>query len=270
MRQFIISSIVVFFLSSIGSTLVFGQEDHPWNNRQCAVVLTYDDGLNVHLDNVIPALDSLGFRATFYIPANAPCLDKRLDEWRLAAKRGHELGNHTLFHPCDGSKPGREWVNRDYDLSKYTLTRALDEIRLENTLLHAIDNKRLRTFAYTCGETTIGGVSFTDSIRKNFTGARGTKTKVMKIDSVDLFNIGTITINGNSGEFMIDYIKKAMKEHALVVFLFHGVGGEHGMNVALDEHRKLLAYLKQYQEEIWIAPLTDVAQFINSYRQGKH
>jgi peptidoglycan/xylan/chitin deacetylase (PgdA/CDA1 family) len=39
----------------------------PWNNKQAAVVLTYDDGLNINLTNVIPALDKVGLKGTFYI-----------------------------------------------------------------------------------------------------------------------------------------------------------------------------------------------------------
>jgi len=81
------------------STSIFmqseAQQADQWNNKQCAVVLTYDDALNVHLDNVIPALDSLGLKGTFYIIGNSPVLSKRMSEWRLAAKHGHELGNHA-------------------------------------------------------------------------------------------------------------------------------------------------------------------------------
>ena len=51
-----------------------------WNGHQCAVVLTYDDGLHVHLNQVIPLLDSMDFKATFYIPGNAPALENRLEE----------------------------------------------------------------------------------------------------------------------------------------------------------------------------------------------
>lgn len=76
-----------------------------WNHHACAVALTYDDGLNVHLDKVIPALDSLGFNGTFYIPGNAATLNSRTDDWRKAAVTGHELGNHTLFIPVQGLLP---------------------------------------------------------------------------------------------------------------------------------------------------------------------
>src|SRR3984885_7918651 len=116
-----------------------------WNNKQCAVVLTYDDAIDADLDNVVPALDSMKFKGTFYIIGSSPVVGKRMNEWRAAAKGGHELGNHPLFHPCDGSLPGRSFVTPDIDLSKYTVSRAVDEIRVNNALLKAIDDKDLPT-----------------------------------------------------------------------------------------------------------------------------
>jgi sialate O-acetylesterase len=65
---------------------------------------------------------------------------------------------------------------------------------------------------------------------------------------------------------MIDIVKKAMKEGGLVVFLFHGVGGEHNLNVELSEHQKLIAFLKQNQKDIWVAPFIDVMKFVKTPR----
>src|SRR5688572_20806501 len=76
------------------------QSENVWNGRRCAVVLTYDDALNVHLDNVVPILDSLSFRATFYLSGYSKGCRERLADWRVAATAGHELANHSLFHPC--------------------------------------------------------------------------------------------------------------------------------------------------------------------------
>ncbi len=107
------------------------------------------------LDNALPALDSLQLKGTFYLIGSSPVIGKRLNEWRHAAAEGHELGNHALFHPCDGSLPGRSFVTADNDLSKYTVSRAVNEIRVNNTLLKAIDGKDMRTFAYPCGDLRI-------------------------------------------------------------------------------------------------------------------
>src|SRR5205807_2373822 len=82
------------------------QDANMWNHKQCAVVLTYDDAINADLDNVLPALDSLGLKGTFYLIGSSPVVAARMQEWRQAALHGHELGNHSLFHPCDGSLAG--------------------------------------------------------------------------------------------------------------------------------------------------------------------
>jgi peptidoglycan/xylan/chitin deacetylase (PgdA/CDA1 family) len=86
------------------STLpALGQNNGPWRGKQCAVVLTYDDALNVHLDKVIPALDSLDLKGTFYLSGFSPSFRTRVKDWSVVAQSGHELGNHTLYHPYEYS-----------------------------------------------------------------------------------------------------------------------------------------------------------------------
>jgi sialate O-acetylesterase len=250
----------------ITASIARAQNTQVWNNKQCAVVLTYDDAIDVDLDNVLPALDSFKFKGTFYLIGSSPVVDKRMNEWRLAAKHGHELGNHSLFHPCDGSLPGRSFVGPDNDLSKYTVNRAVDEIRINNTLLKAIDGKNERTFAYPCGDLKAGGVFFYTQLRKDFAGARGVTGALQTIEKVDLDNIDSFAINGQSAEYMTGLVKKAMESHTLLVFLFHGVGGGHNLNVGLKEHSALLHFLKQNGKSIWIAPMVDVAKYIRQYQ----
>ncbi|MBU1008782.1 MAG: polysaccharide deacetylase family protein [Bacteroidetes bacterium] len=241
---------------------------YTWNGHQCAVALTYDDGLNVHLDLVAPTLDSAGLKATFYIPGNALSLRNRLNDWRTLAKNGHELGNHTLFHPCAGDLPGREWVNPDYDLSTYTMKRMLDEIRLANTLLQSIDGRTKRTFAYTCGEEMVEGMSLNSEIAEDFVGARGVVPKTMEIGEVVMFDIGAFMVSGQTGEALIAMVEKARKDFSLIVFIFHGVGGEHAINVDLAEHNKLLRYLKENERDIWVATMADIAEFVMAHQMS--
>jgi len=261
----ILFAILFLAVSSIGCA----QDTKIWKNRQCAVVLTYDDAIDIDLDNVIPALDSMNFKATFYIIGSSQVVNRRLNEWRLAAQHGHELGNHALFHPCDGSLPNRSWVSPDHDLSKYTVGRAVDEIRINNTLLKAIDGKSLRTFAYPCGDLKIGNDYFYDKLKNDFAGARGTMPGLQTASEVNLDNIDCYSISGKPAEYMIDLVKKAMQTHTLLVFLFHGVGGGHSINEGLKEHSQLLHFLKEHEKEIWIAPMVDVAERIKVYQKTK-
>ena len=234
-----------------------------WNGKQCAVVLTYDDAIDIDIDHVLPALDSLNLKGTFYIIGSSPVVSRRMEAWRLAAGHGHELGNHALFHPCDGSRPGRSFVGPDFDLSKYTVNRAVTEIRLNNTLLKAIDGKETRTFAYPCGDLKIGDVYFYEGVKNEFAGARGVSPGLQTAKQVNLSDINAYAINGQSAEYMIGLVKKAQQSHTLLVFLFHGVGGGHSLNVDQGEHSKLLHYLKEQEKTIWIAPMVEVAEKIS-------
>jgi peptidoglycan/xylan/chitin deacetylase (PgdA/CDA1 family) len=252
------------------ATLSGRAQDTPtWNHHQCAVVLTYDDAIDADLDNVLPALDSLGLKATFYLIGSSPVVGKRLEEWRAAARNGHELGNHSLFHPCDASPPGRGFVPADLDLSKYSINRAVAEIRINNTLLNAIDGKTKRTFAYPCGDLKIRDTFFYPGLHKEFVAARGVTARMDAIGQVDLDNIDCYAMNGQSAEEMIALVQKAMQTHTLLVFLFHGVGGGHSINVGLNEHSRLLHYLKAHENNIWIAPMVDVAEYIRTNSNPK-
>src|SRR4051812_36714642 len=99
------------------------QGNAPWKGKKAAVVLTYDDAIDQHLDNAVPVLDSLKLKATFYLTAFSTSMQTRLNDWKKLAVKGYELGNHTLYHPCDGSMSGRSWLDPENDLSKYTIKR---------------------------------------------------------------------------------------------------------------------------------------------------
>jgi sialate O-acetylesterase len=128
--------------------------------------------------------------------------------------------------------------------------------------LQAIDGKTERTFAYPCGDTYIDTVNFYNKVENYFTGARGVQPGLLHINTIDLNNINCYSMNGQSGEYMINLVKQAMETHSLIVFLFHGVGGEHNLNVSLEAHRELVKFISQHKKEIWNAPLVEVTKYI--------
>ncbi len=253
--------LIIFLLPQINSA-----QTNPQFPKKCVVSLTYDDGIDIDLDNVVPALDSLGFKGTFYVPANSSSLECRMDEWKAIAKEGHELGNHTLFHPCFGKSMKRDWVAPEYDLDSYTMKRMVDEIKLANTFLKLIDGKDERTFAYTCGDQVIGGENLWDKIKDQFIAARGVNGEMPKLGEINLGNIGSYMMINATGDEMIDLVKQAMKNNSLIVFLFHGVGGGHNLNVSLEAHSKLLHFLKDNEKDIWVAPFIEVAKYVQNHR----
>lgn len=234
-----------------------------WKSKKCAVVLTYDDAIDEHLDNAAPVLDSLNLKATFYITTYSKSIQTRLNEWRNLDKRGHELGNHTIYHPCDGGI-GREWVKPDQDLRKYSVQRMIDETRMANLFLEALDGKTKRTFAFTCGDMKIGDTPFINLMKKDFVAARAVRSQMHHLKDVDLYNIDCYMVNNNSLTEMKAWVDQAIKTNSLLVLLFHGVGGGNSLNVSKDAHRELLQYIKKREKDIWVAPMISVANYIQT------
>ncbi|TDE17327.1 sialate O-acetylesterase [Dyadobacter psychrotolerans] len=243
-------------------------ESKPWKGKKAAVVLTYDDALNVHLDNVIPALDSLSLKGTFYLTASSDAARNRIRDWRKAAANGHELGNHTLYHPCDASGPGMSWVKPEYDLSKYSLGRIQDEIKMCNAFLKSIDGlDGKRTFAFTCGHKKVIEGEFIPTMSADFLAARAVRHEMHSFDEQKLLDMDCYSMVGQTGQQMIELVKEAQKSGKLLVFLFHGVGGEHALNVSSQAHSELLHYLKEQQDDLYIDTMLNVAEHIRNVKK---
>jgi sialate O-acetylesterase len=229
-------------------------------------VLTYDDAISQHLDNALPVLDSFHLKATFYLTAFSA--KDRINDWKKVAVKGYELGNHTLFHPCLGGK-GREWVKPEYDMKSYSVKRMVDEIRMTNGFLEALDGKKERTFAFTCGDMKINDTSFIDQLKNDFVAARAVRNEMHTIGQINVYNVDCYVVNGNTAVEMEQWVQKAMDSNSLLVILFHGVGGGNALNVSLNDHREFLKYLSQKKKEIWVAPMVEVAKYIRSYQNQK-
>ncbi|MDW3211993.1 MAG: polysaccharide deacetylase family protein [Reichenbachiella sp.] len=259
---------ILFILNMANST--WAQESPQWpNGKQAAVVLTYDDAIDCHLDIVVPALDEYGFAGTFYLTGSAQSVANRSEEWRVAAANGHELANHTLFHPCRKVIPGErnfEWIRPEYDLDGYSFPQLMNELNTANSLLHALDGKTERTFAYTCVDHTIQGVDFSDSIQHIFVAARGLSPVPTSLKEVDPYLMPSTSCSDLSGEQMIAEVKKAQANGTVITFLFHSVGGGY-LNTSAEAHRELLEYLKQNQDNLWVDTFLNVTKHIKSEQE---
>jgi peptidoglycan-N-acetylglucosamine deacetylase len=140
---------------------------------------------------------------------------------------------------------------------------------MANSVFEALDGKKKRTYAYPCGDTKIGDSSYIDPSKSEFVAARGVKPEMLTIDKIDIYNVGSYMINGQNGQYLIDLVKKAMETNTFLVFLFHGVGGEHSLNVSLEAHSQLLHFLKQNEKDIWIAPFIDIAEHVKNFQTAK-
>lgn len=240
---------LILFLFVIISTVITAQ-DFKWpENKKAAVCMTYDDGLDSHLDEAVPALNEYGIKGTFYAQLNSWCLSMRTEEWKEVAKQGHELGNHAIYHPCEGDDTYNSWVLPEHDLRNYKVRQIHEELRVANTFWRAMDGKTERTFAYNCFNYKAGGVSFVDSIADLFVSMRGVNFGMNIPGEFDIKTVANVHADGYTAEQMIALTEEAKEKNALLVFIFHGVGNtDHPLFLDVEEHKKFLKYLSEDEE----------------------
>lgn len=214
-------------------------------------------------------LEQYNFKATFYPTISSPSLTDDAEKWKALAAAGHELGNHTIYHPCQKSKWGMDWVQDEYDLDQYSLEKIYNEIKLANDQLEALDGKTSRTFAYPCAHFYAGGENYKKSLNQYVTAARGSSGRQESLDlpyDIDLFNVTSWAPNNDDADALIDYIDKVIENETLSTFTFHGVGAEH-MMVTTEAHEAMLKYLDEHRGEIWVTTFMEATDYIRSQRR---
>lgn len=263
--QFSILFSLVFVLAQ---TSVSCQNDADFtfpNGAKAAICLTYDDGLSSHVNTVGPALDQYGFKGTFFVTVGATSVREEMEKWKVLAAAGHELANHSVYHPCRKSLPGMDWVVGYRDLDHYTVDQVLAEIQVANGFLQALDGKKTRTYAYPCAHLFAGGESFKDSVSHYATAARGVHDMLVLPKEIDLLNVASWAPSGVTGKELIAYVQQVIEKQTLGTFCFHGIGAEH-LTVSKEAHEELLQWLAAHKGEVWVTTFGEVTEYIRQQK----
>lgn len=267
-KQFLLAITAASFLSA---TAVFADNAAPtfkWpKGQKAAVSLSYDDALNSQLDYAIPTLNKYGLKGTFYLQLSSPVIDQRLPEWRAAAKKGHELANHTLFHQCSKSQPGRDWVEPGRDLDKMTVAQMKDQVVMANTMLYAIDGKRERTFTAPCIDKNAGGQNYIDAVKSEFVAIKLEGGGIAEdMNKFDPYDVGVNFPSGVTGQQLIDIVKQAAAKGTMANFTFHGVGGDH-LTTSAEAHEELVKYLAAHKDIYWVDTFLNEMKYVKAHQQ---
>ena len=238
------------------------------NGARAAICLTYDDAMSSQLEQAIPVLNSLQLKGTFFL--NSIADNSASEQWRQAAQRGHELANHTLFHPClaaKGWKPA--WA-----LDNYTFDRILKEVQSMNTQLYLLDGKKnKRTFAFPCGDTTAGGVSYLDTLRRSGLVSYGrmvgdANAVVTDFQHLDLLQVPSLPVQPeHTATELIGYAEKAAQQGGLGIYLFHGVGSQ-WIAVSAAEHKKLAEFLASHKQTYWVTTFNEAMDYVSQWQKS--
>jgi len=264
-------AILCFLLCAFPLIALQAQIKWP-GGKKAAVMLTYDDGLPSQQQYVIPQLDKHHFHGTFFLyGANVKSND--IPFWRAISKRGHELGNHSIYHPCLDSKADTMSAHcRSLDC--YTVGEMLNEIAIMNNLMSAIDGKSEHSYAYPCGQFMAGGEDFSGPMLKKgitkYARLGETQGVVNCLDSVDFAKVPAFAARkGFKAESMINYVKQAIDKGGFAVILFHGVGGDY-LTVDAAEHQKLIDYLAAHKNDVWVGTFSEVLDYLSKQINNQH
>lgn len=243
---------------------------YPWpNGARAAVSLAYDDAVPSQLDHAIPALDRHGLKGSFYLTLSAESVRARLPEWRAAARNGHELGNHTLFHQCSAKGDDRAWVATAQDLDTMTVARMQAEVEVANTMLHAIDGSTEFTFTAPCGDRNAADGDYMPGLHDRFLGIKlGAGAAVPDMRRLDRMAVPVFAPHGQSGADLIALVEAAGRLGTMVNFTFHGIGGDH-LAVSNEAHDALLAFLAARRDLYWTATFREQMRWVRDHeREG--
>lgn len=256
------NNIFVFILIILGITPDIHSQIQWPEGKKAAVILTYDDGLKSHFDVVMPQLEVHNFRGTFFLYGQI-VKEEDIPKWRAASLKGHELGNHSLFHPCL-SQTTEQSAGPCHYLECYTVKDMLIEIEMMNNFLYAIDGKKEHAYAYPCAQCTAGGEDYSKPLLASGLtrfARGGTRGIITNHDSMNHAMIPTFPSHtGITAKSLIAYVEEAIEKEGLAIIVFHGVGGDY-LTVEANEHKKLVEYLASHQE-IWVGTFSDILQYV--------
>jgi peptidoglycan/xylan/chitin deacetylase (PgdA/CDA1 family) len=245
------------------------------HGARAAVSLAYDDALDSQLDHAIPTLDKYGLKGSFYLQLSNPAVDRRMAAWRAAARHGHELGNHSLFHQCSRSAPGHDWVQAHRDLDTTSVAQMKDQVAVANSMLYAIDGRRERTYTVPCGDAMAGGTtagaSYLAAIAPEFVAikAGGGDAVTASMATLDPYAVTVLAPVELSGQQLIAMVKEGAAKGTMVNFTFHGVGGDY-LTTSAAAHEELVKYLAENKKLYWTDTFLNIMTYVKKQHRGDH
>lgn len=238
----------------VGSPALARRRIWPGGAR-AAVSLTYDDGLDSQLANAVPALDQRDFKATFFLTKEN--MEARLADWRAVAAAGHEIGDHTVSHPCE---------LKGYSAEKFAKEEVLGA---ESFLDAGFGADRQRVFAYPCGVIGLGPgpaleaqLRYISVLRGRFAAARaadGDPNDPRRVGR-DRYLLHAVapTYDKDDPQLAIHYVRKALDWGFWAILVFHDILPKRlgDGDTSIASHDLILDWIKG--RPIWCAPMRSV------------
>lgn len=246
------------------------KSDFSWPaNKKMAISLTFDDARITQVDKGIPLFDKYDVKGTFYVSKGN--MMERKNKWIEAVNNGHDIGNHTVSHPCSGNFL---WT-RQSALEDHTLQSMNEELDAANAFIEEHLGITPVSFAYPCGGTFVGrGVntkSYVPLVASKFQTGRGWLDEGPN-DPIycDLAQLTGMELDGKSFEELLPLIEYAKKEGSWLILVGHEINDTPADQTSLlSTIEAVCQYAADPANEVWIDNVHNIASYVNKQRGEK-
>lgn len=244
-----------------------GESQFSWPaGKRASLSFTFDDARPTQVSVGMPILDRYRVPATFFV--SFLHLEKSVDDWRRAIATGHEVGNHTVSHPCSGNFP---W-SRGQALEDYTIERMEGEFIAANERIQKLLDVIPKTFAYPCGQTFVGrgeeARSYVPLAAKHFLAARAFHAECVTDPLYcDLAQVQGIDADSATEEKLQTWIDRALESGGWAVFVAHEVGKGTGQIMDKDALESVCNRVSEASSEVWVDTMGTIAEYVKNNRK---
>lgn len=238
---------------------------HWPGGKRSAVSLSFDDARLSQIDTGLALFKKEGVRATFFVTSGN--LEPRLAGWKQAVADGHEIGNHSMTHPCSGNY---QFSLRNA-LENYDLRMMAHQLDGANEQIQKLLGVKPRTFAYPCGHKFVGrGLderSYVPLVAERFLVGRGYLDESANNPAFcDLSRAMGTPFDDMDFDQMKKLVDDAAADGRWVIFVGHEIGARHFQTTDAHALEALCEYLKDPANGIWLGTVEEIGTYIRNKR----
>ncbi len=236
------------------------------DGKRAAVSLSFDDARPSQIDVGLALLNQHQVKVTFFLQSDN--VGKRLDGWKRAVADGHDIGNHSMTHPCTGNYA----FSRENALEDYTLHMMKAQLEGANAGIQRLLGVTARTFAYPCGQKFVGrGVdvrSYVPLVAGLFLVGRGYLDESANDPTIcDLAQAMGAPFDDMDFEHMKKLVEVAAGEGRWLIFVGHDIGRRGYQVTDATALGTLCEYLKNPANGIWLGTVGEIGEYIAQQRR---
>lgn len=216
-----------------------------FNFKKAVVSLTFDDGYVEHFTKVIPLLNSLNMQGTFYVISSS--IDSTYSSYlNMAHNAHHEIGSHTITHR-DLTKLNQDEIDTELYNSEIAINKTLS------------DNYACLSFCYPYSYYDKRSVKIAS---KYYMSARTLNIGYNNLNYFLPFNLRSKPYDYNTKiADLNNWVDKNLNSGTWLIEVYHRIDEYSRASIFLDSLYTHLKYLKSKEDDIWIAPVSNVIKY---------